>query len=82
MGKLSNKAMISRLRSHGKLTNEYAQKVADLNTELQAQLDAVRNIESYSVTFVDKATFMRVTRQVVDADKLLAALNGEGKCDE
>ena len=42
--------------------------------ELKAQLDAVRGLKSYDVTFVDKNTFLRITRNVIDSDELQAIL--------
>ena len=40
-----NIALVDRLRSHGRLTNDYAQEIASRLEELEAQLDKVLNTE-------------------------------------
>ena len=55
---------------------QYFAVVSEKVIEYEATIKAIGELKSYSVTFVDKETNLRITREVINADELQAIIKG------
>jgi len=71
---MSDKELIEKMKSLGGNCYNAGVRIE----QLQAQLDRVKTVKHESIAYVDKKTRLRLTREVVMLDDLLAAIKGDG----